>query len=788
MTRGTKHLLPFQAPLPIVLQAIAVTILAAILFSSAGGSVSLAKPLTSSTTLEQAMAASQDLWGLEAMRQTNGASYEFFARLLPPPRYVNAQFRYYPIPLSAPNAQVKARLISNGSGINSAGKARSWNDLGIPINFRVGPDEFVFGSLPNRLQEPTLAQGWLPIVEIRYKHPTPAFTDGPLPLDHAIPDLVPEVYRLEAFASCDSGLSSNGVVMVKFDLAAGANGYLAVEVENKGPIHFSDGSVLDDNGQALAVFDASWKWERKMAVTRIRPGSVATLAIPTKPLAAGAALKMSPATYAEERATCVKTWDKIVDQGMNLESPEPLVNNTWRHLIVQNFELIHGDRMHYSSGNQYDKLYEAEGTDAALGMLAWGYEKDMRRWLEPLLDFTRKNLECHQAGFKLEDVCRYFWQTRDAAAIRQLRPRWEKELRLLTDARTNDVQLCPKQQYCGDIHTLVYSVTANAKGWRAVRDMSVILGEVGDRDEARNYGEVAANFRKAVLTAIDQSVRRETVPPFVPVALYTNEPPHDPITDRRIGCYWNVVIDYVTGSGVFGPNNPAAEWIPRYQEEHGGLCMGMLRAGAAENTFWSGKSQVWPLYTTRYAIDALRRDESERALVSFYGALAQGFTRNTFISGEGCALTPLDEGGRFLYCPPNSAANSHLLSTLRQLLVQDLDADDNGTPETLRLFFGTPRRWLEDGKTIKLERAPTEFGPVSVNMQSRLARGRVFAIVDLPARNRPLHTWLRARVPSGWRVISADADSKPLKVDALGTVDLSTFQGRATINFSVERI
>src|SRR5438045_5815004 len=70
---------------------------------------------------EEAMAAKKDLWGLAAMRQPNGASYEFFENLLPPPRYVNAAFRYYPIPLSAPNATVKARLISNGSGINLAG-------------------------------------------------------------------------------------------------------------------------------------------------------------------------------------------------------------------------------------------------------------------------------------------------------------------------------------------------------------------------------------------------------------------------------------------------------------------------------------------------------------------------------------------------------------------------------------------------------------------------------------------------------------------------------------------
>src|SRR3979411_2875408 len=102
-------------------------------------------------SFEEAMAAKQDVWGLAAMQQPNGASYEFFENLLPPPRYVNAAFRYYPIVLSAPNAPVKARLISNGSGLNLAGGARSWNDAGIPFTFYVGPDEFVFGSLRDRL-------------------------------------------------------------------------------------------------------------------------------------------------------------------------------------------------------------------------------------------------------------------------------------------------------------------------------------------------------------------------------------------------------------------------------------------------------------------------------------------------------------------------------------------------------------------------------------------------------------------------------------------------------------
>src|SRR4051812_29164397 len=89
-------------------------------------------------TFDQAMAAKQDVWGLAAMNQTNGASYEFFEKLLPAPRYVNAAFHYYPIPLSSPNSPSKARLISNGSGINLPGAARSWNDIGTPVSFRVG--------------------------------------------------------------------------------------------------------------------------------------------------------------------------------------------------------------------------------------------------------------------------------------------------------------------------------------------------------------------------------------------------------------------------------------------------------------------------------------------------------------------------------------------------------------------------------------------------------------------------------------------------------------------------
>ena len=271
--------------------------------------------------------------------------------------------------------------------------------------------------------------------------------------------------------------------------------------------------------------------------------------------------------------------------------------------------------------------------------MVWGYPEDMRRLLVPLLDFTRKGLEFHQAGFKLIDLCRYYWQTRDASVITELRPRWEKEARLLADNRTAENGLYPKEQYCGDISTFVYSLNANAKAWRALRDLSAVLAETGDAAEAKHYAELAAGFRKTILAAVEKNVRRETTPPFVPVALFSDEPVHDPILHSRIGIYWNIIIGYTIGSGIFPPGSPEETWIPHYQEQHGGLCMGMMRAGGGF-TFWTSANRINPLYGTRYALDTLRRDDPERALVSFYGMLAQGFTRNTFVSGEGCSLTP----------------------------------------------------------------------------------------------------------------------------------------------------
>jgi hypothetical protein len=719
-------------------------------------------------TLQEAVNAKRDVWGEAAMKQTNGASYEFFEKVLPPPRYVNADFRFYSIVLSAPNATAKARLISNGSGVNLRGGSRSWNGTGTAVIFRVGSDEFRFGDILDRVSQPTLADGYQPIPQIQYAHGS-------------------EIYQLEAFASTDPQLSENAVVFVKFSLAAGTNGFITVELDGKSP-KFSDGQILDENGQALVHFDQSWTWERQRAHGRLGTNGAATLAIVSRPaISLPLSLRVGETnTYQAQRAKCVATWNTLLATGMLVETPEPLVNHAWKNLLIQNFSLINSNRMNYSAGNQYEKMYAAESSDAAFPLLWWGFQNEFQRLLPVILDITDKRLPHHFAGHKLANIPKLYWQTRDAEFIKAMRPRWQKELDLILNDRTPENGLLSKENYCTDIEVPVYSFTADAQCWAALRDLVPVLEELGDSAEAARVREVAAQFKKDILAAVEKNTRRETEPPFIPMAFFHTEEVHDPITETRLGSYWDLVANYIIGSRLF-VGSERELWLPRYMEEHGGLLMGLTRSAAADHSFWTGKNRTNPLYGMRYILDCLRRDDVERALVSFYGMLAHGMTRNTFIGAEGCSVEPLDEGGRFFYCPPNSSSNGQWLAVLRSLLLQDLDLDEDGRPETLRLLFGTPRRWLEDGKRIRVERAPSAFGPFSFSIESRLAEGKVIAEVNLPERNPVKSILLRARVPEAWHVTSATVNGAQLTTDERGTVDLSRYKQSVSVLFNVQR-
>ena len=751
-------------------------IAAFLLFAAVGKSAdvgtaaeSAGSPITNKmATVQEMVDAPTDVWGDAAMRQPNGASYEFFKDLLPPLRWVNTEFRHYPIVLSAPRAPQKARLVSNGSAVNArANKPPMWFEQGVPVKFYVGDSVEAFGEDVARLETPAYLDGYLPVVTIRYKAGD-------------------AVYSEEAFAPVDETSGAYGVAIVRFSVGRGGSkgGRVEARIESDAPLRVQNGEVLDGKGQSLLAFGRGWKWDgkRKALIAEIGAGNSAELAIFTKPKPPGMAL--SSDVFDKEKKECAQFWSDWLSHGFKFVTPEQVVNDAWRATLIGNFMIAVGDRPHYSAGNAYGHLYEAECGDTMRSLMLFGHPDVGPGMLKTMLEFNRKETRFHVAGQKLQLLAYFYWLTRDAATIRALEPQWQPSVDLILNSRESESGLLPKDRYAGDIATQVYSLNSNANCWRGLHDLAAVLEEIGSKDEAKKLRTVAAEYRKAILHAVDRSERRDQKPPYIPIALLADEAAPDPLTSTRFGSYYDLICPYILGSEIFGQGSEREGWLLGYMQNHGGIAMGMVRTTPHQGQF-NGEPGVNPLYGLRYQLALLRRDEREKALVGFYGQLAQGMTRGTFIGGEGSQFRYGDANGRSFYLPPNSSSNGAWLIALRYLLIQDWDLDEDGKPDSLRLLFAAPRRWLADGQPIRVENALTSFGPVSLIVESKLNAGYVDVHVTPPPRVVK-SMLLRAPLPVGWQVEAAEVDGRNVAVQGVDSVDLTGKTEPISVKFRVK--
>jgi hypothetical protein len=709
---------------------------------------------------QQIIESKTDILGEAALQQPGGPSYEFFEKVLPPLRYVDAPYKHYPIVLGAPRSLVKGKVLSNGGIVNPLARRYQWvGEAGIPWHVTLGPRHLPFGDDLTKLKGPHFADGYLPIVQLEY------VSDD-------------STYREECFAATDSQLSASGAIFVRFIFPDQDRGRIDLDMES-GTELLRDGAkqrvVIDDAKKVRVAYDDNFEWRaaRSCLMSKEKHAKVAHLVVFTTPAEPSVVAPNRANWYETEREKCVKTWIDWLDAGTNVRVPEPYVNNAWRSLLVGTQMIYAGDQLNYSAGNQYARKYAHESGETMRSLLLWGHEKDAADSIAPIFKYRRKNIEFHDGAFKLEGLAAYYFVTRDAELALKNAPLWQQETNLILTSFGKDNELLPREKYCSDIDTPVISINANANCWRGLRDMALVLEDMGNTEYAAKLMKAAGAMRKAILAAIDKAMDRSVDPPFLPIAL-GEETVHDPITATRLGSYWNLVIPQVLFSGVFPAKSQTASDILRYIQTRGGLCMGMVRVQSARGA-WVNEQNIDDLYTTRYALALLERDEPDRALVTFYGKLAQGMTRDTFIDGESSGIEPLDQFGRQMGLPPNSTANASFLLLFRYMLVQDYDFDDDGRTDTLRLCFATPRRWLEDGKEIVVERAPTRFGNVSFRIKSDLKHNRVTAEIDLPPLPRA-KTLLRFRLPANKRIASAKFPS----VDS-ETLDLSGQTGHCKV-------
>ncbi len=99
--------------------------------------------------------------------------------------------------------------------------------------------------------------------------------------------------------------------------------------------------------------------------------------------------------------------------------------------------------------------------------------------------------------------------------------------------------------------------------------------------------------------------------------------------------------------------------------------------------------------------------------------------------------------------------------------------------DTLWLARATPRVWLENGKRILIQNAPTYFGDIGCEITSAVNEGRITATVNLPTRQPPREVLLQLRHPNSFPIRSVTVDGKTwTNYDPIaGAISLRGLQG-----------
>ena len=255
------------------------------------------------------------------------------------------------------------------------------------------------------------------------------------------------------------------------------------------------------------------------------------------------------------------------------------------------------------------------------------------------------------------------------------------------------------------------------------------------RSAARALGEaIARAYGHAAVAAPLVQLRDGTWSPYVP---------GDALTPRRMPEVW-YPTDVDTG----------ALHLSRLKAlDPRGLLTTCLLHDHEDNLYLKGWGMANEPVYNQQAMTYLLRDDAKAAIRAFYSMMACAFSHSV--------LEPVEHRwawGQYFGPPSTDGAWFELY---RHMLIHERDDD------TILLLQATPRKWLEGGKRIRIERAPTFYGPLSLVVQSRAGAGRIQATIDVPARKQPAALLVRLRHP----------DAKPIRSVSLN--------GRAWTDFDV---
>jgi len=497
--------------------------------------------------------------------------------------------------------------------------------------------------------------------------------------------------------------------------------------------------------------------------------------------------------YEVKFAEMVEYWQSQIDAGAKLEVPEELLVSFNKaniaHIAITADKDVETGLYILGAGTWDYQAFGTESIDQIRSLDLRGYHERARKYLQPFVELqgTRRmdgrfktqegvfqglrvseDLDYHMGDYSLDHGSILWWLgehyllTRDKEWLRSVAPNIvaacdyvarERQATMLRDSDGSKVWeygLLPPCHLDDNPEWLYWYIT-NILCYRGLRTAGQALAEIGSPDaeriaqEATAYGE---DIRRALAISVERS-------PVVRL-LDGTYVPHTPVRCRLRGRDVGWIREALYGAifpidgGIIPPDAPEATWILKDYEDNIFVSRTTGRQVDLERFWFSQGGITIQSNLLPNPIVYLMRDQAEHAIRAFYNSFAANLYADVRCFTEHPILAYGIGAGPFYKTPDESA----FLTWFRYLLLMEKN-------DALVLCPGTPRKWLEHGKEIKVEGAPTYFGPTSYRVVSDVDNGRIHVELQPPRRNPPARIVVTLRHPDKSAIKSVRVNGQP---------------------------
>jgi hypothetical protein len=551
------------------------------------------------------------------------------------------------------------------------------------------------------------------------------------------------------------------------------------------------GFALFDSSQrvySVCRFDGAPMPDNEMAVL-LPPGGTcsAEFYLPHQPLSAERAHAFADALaqsdFDQRLQECRTFWRAKLDAGAQIDLPEPVVDE------MVKAGLLHLDLVAYGH-EPAGTLMPAIGVYCAIGSESspiiqffdsMGWHSVAERALHYFLDkqhedgfiqnFGNYMLETGAALWSLGEHYRY---TRDERWARKIAPQLIKACEYMRAWRRRNMR--PELRglaygmldgKVGDPSIPLHYFMLNGYACLGMSRAAEMLAKHNPAESER-WSREAAALKKDILTALADAIARAPVVPigdgtWVPTAPPWAEGTAPALLMAEPGRCWTHGT-FVAHDSLAGPLYLVLQEVL----DAGNPLTGFLQQLVAEVATVRNVATSQPYYS-RHDYVHLRRGEVKAFLKTYFNGFTSLADRETYSFWE-----------HYFHASPHKTHEEawFLMQTRWMLWLED--GATRGA--VLRLLPGVPRAWLEDGKSIRLNKVATYFGPLNLNVTSHVGAGagagEIEARIECRCSRKPGAVLLRLPHPRGLQPVEVkggtyDAASETLRIEP--------FKGTATI-------